>query len=339
MCIIAYSPEKSIEIETLKNCFENNPNGAGIMYKKNFNDDVHIVKGLMTFEDLKKEYNKIPDKSEVAVHCRIATSGAIGAATCHPFPVIASIEKMKKPKMTTDMALMHNGIITFCTPKNGLKETYSDSMLFTKNFIEPLKFRLDKKYIQSLIEESTGSRFCIMRKDKTTILLGTWTEEKGNKFSNTTYQKAINYYNYGNYGRNYLSGYGQYEGFDDGEYEGWNNTMKMKKKSKIKQRWRIELTPPDADLEIAFEERKTLKVAEQEEKITEDMIYAAIDEDIDQIEMSLLENGIQIETTNYKEAPFVTTLIVDGDPTQICEAMTNMLYTEVAVCRQSLLGE
>lgn len=335
MCIIAYSADKSISIETLKNCFENNPNGAGIMYKKDFNDDVHIVKGLMTFEELKTEYDKIPDKSEVAVHCRIATSGAIGAATCHPFPVVGSIEKMKKPKMKTEMALMHNGVISFCTPKNGMKESYSDSMLFTKQFIEPLKYRLDKAYIQSLIEESTNSRFCIMRKGKVTLLLGTWVEHEKNQYSNSTYKKTIQYY-YEYQGKKYPYASTYYNGYGE-EYEGYQrplNVLPIKERKK-KQLWEIELVPPEEDLESVYDQVEGIRVAENVEGLTEDAIFQAIDYDISEIENALLESGIRVLKIEYESAPFYTVLITEDNPTQICESLQDSLYTEVSVCKQN----
>ena len=55
MCIIVYKPQntKFPSENTLRECFQNNDDGAGFMFSSN--NVVHIKKGFMTFEKFYKE--------------------------------------------------------------------------------------------------------------------------------------------------------------------------------------------------------------------------------------------------------------------------------------------
>ena len=189
MCIIAYIPAGTqISEEMMKINFKNNPDGAGMMWKKGADKMVHIKKGYKTVEDLMNDYYKIPVEFERAVHFRIATSGKIGSATCHPFPVRKNVEDMKKDSDTTNVALMHNGVISFCTPKGGMSATFSDTMVFASKFLFPLRGMLNSKALQELIEHADSSRFLIFSKENTPILLGKWEEKDGIMYSNSTFK-------------------------------------------------------------------------------------------------------------------------------------------------------
>lgn len=215
MCIIAYAPKGAqVKDETIKVMFEGNPDGAGIMYKPTDSAQVEIRKGFMTVDALLKAYHEIPVECEKAIHCRIATSGKVSAACCHPFPVRAKTSAMKAAKDTAPMALMHNGIIGYCTPVKGMKADYSDTMLFASRILYPLQKMLDKDALQTLIEESTTSRLLIFRANAETLVLGDWKFDDGVYYSNGSYKpipqikrvagKYGSYYPYGGYGANYL---------------------------------------------------------------------------------------------------------------------------------------
>lgn len=190
MCIIAYAPANSvIKEDTIKYMFQGNPDGAGLMWKPNDNSPVEIRKGFFKVEDLIKAYNEIPVECEKAIHCRIATSGKISVACCHPFPVRAKADAMMQAKDRAGIALMHNGMIDYCTPVQGMKSPYSDSMLFAKRFLYPLAKQLDQECIQELIENSTSSRLLIMRQGRETLTFGNWKFEDGVYYSNGNYKE------------------------------------------------------------------------------------------------------------------------------------------------------
>lgn len=200
MCIIIYSNDgKQIKEQILKDCFRNNPNGAGIMWKTKYSDEVNIIKGLMTYEQLKAAYDTIGEARELAIHCRIATSGKINSKTCHPFPLRNTPSKMTRSRDTTNVGVMHNGVIPFCTPKGGINAKYSDTMEFTANILYPIRNELDSPAIQTLLEESTSSRLLIMRQNAETIMLGHWVSDEGLFFSNSTYKTVKTYYDFSNF--------------------------------------------------------------------------------------------------------------------------------------------
>ena len=207
MCIIAYAPSGvAIKEETIRIMFKGNPDGAGLMWKPTDNSLVEIRKGFFKVEELIKAYNKIPVDCEKAIHCRIATAGKISVGCCHPFPVRAKTEAMTKAKDKADVVLMHNGVISYCNPKQGMKASYSDSMLFAKDILYPLSKQLDRKPIQTLIEESTDSRLLIMRQYGETLMFGNWKFEDGVYYSNSNYkpwQERFSFTKRGCYGYDY----------------------------------------------------------------------------------------------------------------------------------------
>ena len=217
MCIIGYAPAGAqIKEETVRIMFKGNPDGAGIMWKPTPFSAVEIRKGFMTVEELIKAYYEIPVECEKAIHCRIATSGKISAACCHPFPIRAKATAMMNPVDKSNMALMHNGVIHYCEPVKGMKANYSDTMLFASRILYPFQKMLDKEALQTLIEESTTSRLLIFRKDADTIMLGDWQYNDGVYYSNGNYKERpiVAKYSYGSYYNNWERDYS----YDDGNY-------------------------------------------------------------------------------------------------------------------------
>lgn len=202
MCIIAYIPKnENVSEETIRTMFRGNPDGAGLMWKTGEKSPVFIRKGFMKVEDLIKAYNDIPVDCERAIHCRIATAGKISVACCHPFPVRAKVSAMKNAEDKAEMALMHNGVISYANPAKGMKADYSDSMNFAAKFLYPLRYQLNKECVQTLIEESTPSRLLIFRQDAETIMLGNWECSDGVYYSNSSYKSPSAYYS------KYFAGY------------------------------------------------------------------------------------------------------------------------------------
>lgn len=208
MCIIAYIPAgKQIKEDTIRYMFRGNPDGAGIMWKPKDGAPIEIHKGFMTVEALLEAYKRIPVNCEKAIHCRIATSGKVSAACCHPFPVRAKVKAMREERDSEKVALMHNGIISYTTPTKGMASDYSDTMLFASKVLYPLQKQLNEWHIQTLIEESTNSRLLIFRQDGETLVLGDWKFEDGIYYSNGNYKATVYDGLYGNYYGNFGSWY------------------------------------------------------------------------------------------------------------------------------------
>ncbi len=188
MCIIAYAPNGGkIQDETIKMMFRNNPHGAGFMYKSE-SGLIEIRKGFMTADDLLEAYHEIPADAENAVHCRLATSGRISVDCCHPFPVRADTRDMKKENDSAEIAVMHNGTITSCTPAEGMKSDCSDTMIFTAGLLSNLKTGLDNPYVKRSIEKIIGeSRLLIFREEGGTLMFGRWYKKEGIFYSKDGY--------------------------------------------------------------------------------------------------------------------------------------------------------
>lgn len=196
MCIIAYVPaKKTLDKKIIENMFINNPDGAGIAWRANVSTPTYYTKGFTNAESVIEAFNALPKNFERALHFRIATSGKISAACCHPFPITKNVSIMKKTKGQADNIVFHNGMIHFCTPLKGMEADISDTMLFTKDYLNKLKNILHFKHIQTLIEEATNSRFLIFNKGQKALMLGHWVKDNGIYYSNTTYKQMPYFYN------------------------------------------------------------------------------------------------------------------------------------------------
>ena len=153
MCIIV-AKKKGINIpneETLRECFNRNSDGAGLMYVKD--GKIHIEKGYMTFaafierlNNLNKELN-FKEKSLV-MHFRITTSGGTKPENCHPFPISDKVEDLKATSIITeDVAMAHNGIIN---TYSGVLENdkLSDTQLFVQRAVYPI-YQLDHEFYKN----------------------------------------------------------------------------------------------------------------------------------------------------------------------------------------------
>lgn len=188
MCIAVYVPANAIITdEIIENCYDNNPDGAGVMWQEN--GKVHIKKGFFSVRELIATFREIPVGFNRAIHCRIATSGKISGACCHPFPITKDIKEMMKTEQTVKAAVIHNGIIPFCTPHEGIMAPYSDTMLFTKNYLHPMGDLVLHQCFKNLFEESNTSKLLIFKGNKV-ALIGDWIEDNGIFYSNDGYKDA-----------------------------------------------------------------------------------------------------------------------------------------------------
>ena len=139
MCIAVWKPQ-GIELteETLQNCWNRNPDGAGFMYAED--GKLNIVKGLMTYNEFEAAYAPHSDKNCV-LHFRIATHGGVNPENTHPFIV------------NDDLAMVHNGIISNVPTPD---KTKSDTWHFTEMYLKKYWFLWKDAEFKSLIESYIG---------------------------------------------------------------------------------------------------------------------------------------------------------------------------------------
>jgi len=212
MCVIAIK-KSGLELpddESLRNCFENNDDGAGIMYTKN--NKVVIEKGLMKVETFFKTLDKIKrlvdvKETPMIFHFRIGTQGGNTPQNTHPFPISDDEDMLKKLKLITDIGVVHNGIISLTsTYKKDVK--MSDTMLFIKDYLTLIsedKNFYKKKHNLELIEKLIDSKMAFLSNTGEIVTLGKFIEDtNGILYSNASYLKTYYSYVYG-YGGKYDS--------------------------------------------------------------------------------------------------------------------------------------
>ena len=228
MCVIV-AKKKGVELPSkkiLKDCFETNPDGAGLMYV-NENKKIVIEKGFMTFEafykkltELNKKYNL--KKKALVMHFRITTQGGTSPGNCHPFPVTDDEKKLKSTYLECDnIAFAHNGIISLYSMRDD--KGMSDTMLLSKELLYPL-FNYNKKFYkqehnQELIEEIIGTdKIAFLDNEEKIITIGEFKEDEGVLYSNLNHKKNYNYYNYN---------YNDYYNYDNYSYNSYNNHSEL----------------------------------------------------------------------------------------------------------------
>ena len=210
MCI-AIAKRKGIARPTneqFENCFDSNRDGAGFCYAKD--GTVTIVKGLMSYKQFIETLEKVeklvdPTEHAFLYHFRIGTQGGNTKGNTHPFPISKSDKELKALTIQTEMAMIHNGIISE-TSGYRYKQKYptlSDTQVYVKDFLYPFakdfevgKF-LNYKSLTNIISDHLGSgKFAFLDNEGNITKLGSWIEEEGIYFSNKTYE-ACSYVNVG----------------------------------------------------------------------------------------------------------------------------------------------
>lgn len=197
MCIIVAKNAgiKMPTIETLKNCFNANPDGAGIMLA--CGGLVHGFKGLMTFESFTDKLNELEahygslDALPVIMHFRIGTHGSNIAANTHPFPLSDDYNDLRKVAWTALQGVAHNGIIHECSYHPDVrKENVSDTMVFIKRIAAPIaKVAQITEHpdILEALEMVAGSKLAFLNKNGNIAIAGSFEEQDGIFYSNSSY--------------------------------------------------------------------------------------------------------------------------------------------------------
>lgn len=207
MCILIVKPKGKIcpPKETLEECFDRNPDGAGFSYNKN--GVIVLRKGFMTFEDFYEATKKIPTDSTALIHCRIGTSGGNTQGLTHPYPLCNDYKKMQKitqvlrpTKDKKAYAVAHNGIFSDLETRKDV----NDTCVFVANILNPL-YEVSKDILDdaldSVISRCTDtSKIAILDNEGNCKMYGTgWIEDCGIYYSNSTYKPFKYNYNWRNY--------------------------------------------------------------------------------------------------------------------------------------------
>lgn len=196
MCVIAYKPAgvNPPSEDILMNCFDANPDGAGIAIIRPTADAVDIYKGFMDFDKF-MDFSKCVVTADdiVGYHFRITTAGGTSPQNCHPFPVSTHVEDLKALSFHTRFAMLHNGIIG----QGDSKLKLSDTQLYIKNTLAP-------RHMQSIAAESgrisletKGSRVLLMdgRTHEVAMLGDGWVQDKdGCSYSNNSFRDDYHRY-------------------------------------------------------------------------------------------------------------------------------------------------
>lgn len=205
MCIAIYKPAAAMfpSEDTLRTCFINNPDGAGFMYADG--DKVVIRKGFMKFKSFWKSLSSVRDKMgdgfSYVLHFRITTQAGVREDCTHPFPISERMDDLRKLICTADQAVVHNGILSITTEYGARKTiTYSDTMKFTTDYLSHIccvpRWWEDRHRMSLLSSLSEDSRLAILDKSGHCTLIGSWTEDGGVHYSNSSY-KSHKTYSYG----------------------------------------------------------------------------------------------------------------------------------------------
>jgi hypothetical protein len=183
MCIAILNTTQPLALDVLNNSWENNNQGAGLLYNLN-----GVLTTFKTYDKQKfiDEYYSVRAmiSTKIVLHFRIATSGHEKYTNLHPF-------------LTNDnLGFVHNGII-----QNLGNQQHSDTYQFNEML---KKYKYDflncKQTIKSIEKFIGGSKLLFLdSNDNHTIVnesLGLW--DNGDWFSNDSYKYNLDFYYYGN---------------------------------------------------------------------------------------------------------------------------------------------
>lgn len=183
--------------DVLKNCFENNPDGAGFMLAAK--NAVYGFKGLMSLEELTQELEKARkrfgnlDKLSVVLHFRISTHGSVVGGNTHPFPLKGGYREMRRLEWVADQGFAHNGIISLTSHDGDIKKhNVSDTMVFAKKFVNPIakhcQIASDKDILDMLFDLAE-SKLCFLNRKGKIATRGEFQSRDGILYSNSSYEK------------------------------------------------------------------------------------------------------------------------------------------------------
>lgn len=224
MCIIVTKEKnaKPLDMKVFKNCWDNNPNGAGILF--NDGKTSTLIKGIMDKKEFLKKVKEANRKEcSFVIHTRIATHGSVKPSNTHPF-------------VSKTLGFAHNG--TFNITPDG---DTTDSETFFLHTIADKTFEWCKRNKYLLDMATKGCRCVIFDMDSGEMLYlneKDWVDDakyQGYKFSNTSYSREPYSFNYtpscgtrwggSYYGNDILDD----DWYDDMDYRAFNDPYYAKK--------------------------------------------------------------------------------------------------------------
>lgn len=198
MCILIAKPKgiKMPDMKTLENCWDSNPDGAGLAWSDG--RKIYLKKGYMKWEAFRDDVvNLAIDDYNAIIHFRIATHGTVKPDNTHPFSVNESI------------VAGHNGVLNGVTNEGD----WTDSETFFKRICAPIlkSFDLTSEVFRKCVEAMIGtSKLAFLSEKGEMLLFGNFINDGGVYYSNSTYKESrYETCGYGYYG-GYYAGYGKY---------------------------------------------------------------------------------------------------------------------------------
>ena len=190
MCIaIVKTKEGTITDETLRACFQTNPDGAGIAFAKE--GKLYYLKGIFNEDEFVRIVRQYEQEAQGAmlIHCRIGTSGMKDKLNCHPHVV------------NPYCVMIHNGILDIDVPKDS---KVSDTVIYTEEVLKKMPERfMDNEAILRLISSDIGERnkFCFLNEKGEYAIVnekeGEW--ENGVWYSNDNHKWSMGWNNWYDY--------------------------------------------------------------------------------------------------------------------------------------------
>jgi len=193
MCVICVKPlGKDLPEESiLRQMWNRNPDGAGMMYARN--GKVVIHKGFMKYPDfiaaLEAVGKTLDWKQTTAIlHFRIGTAGGNTPENTHPFPVCENLPALQQLEVIADLGVAHNGVI----PVKPRLKTISDTMEYILSTLAPLynvcpEFYRSQRARQHM-EDFTKSRLVFLNGQGEYQTVGSWIPDDGYLYSNDSYK-------------------------------------------------------------------------------------------------------------------------------------------------------
>ena len=197
MCVICYKPAgvRPPSDDILSNCFDANPDGAGLAIIRPSSDATDIYKGFMSYNTFKEFADSVVTEDDiVGYHFRIATSGGTRPENCHPFPVSMYPEDLRALSYHSRFALLHNGVLG----KGDEQLHLSDTQLYVKNVLAPRYPQSVDAERETIAKETKGSRVLLMdgREHKAIMTGDGWVQSDGLWFSNHSFEDTLPKYAY-----------------------------------------------------------------------------------------------------------------------------------------------
>ena len=193
MCIIVVKQTPTIteqQWKQLHNCFDNNHEGVGMMWR-NRKGKVVVSKGYMEWQEFEDAVVKLhlEKVNPVVFHFRFATHGSISPGNCHPFPISRKIRDLQALELKSDAAVVHNGILNVTIPQGS---KLSDTQVFVRDVLSQTPDDILEHPAYQLLLATTGSKFVFLM-SRALYKVGEFFEDAGWLFSNNGYKRVYTY--------------------------------------------------------------------------------------------------------------------------------------------------